>query len=34
MEHNREQMLKGLRQEGARQIDVPQPVGQGQTSPK
>ncbi|KAI5858012.1 cytochrome oxidase c subunit VIb-domain-containing protein [Tricharina praecox] len=34
MEHNREQMLKGLQNEGAKQIDVPQPVGQAQTSPK
>ena len=30
MEHNREQMLKGLQKEGAKEVDVPR----AQTNPK
>ncbi|KAF8537401.1 cytochrome oxidase c subunit VIb-domain-containing protein [Trichophaea hybrida] len=34
MEYNREQMLKGLQMEGARKVDMPNPVGQAQTTTK
>ncbi|KAI5794832.1 cytochrome oxidase c subunit VIb-domain-containing protein [Pyronema domesticum] len=34
MEYNRDQMMKGLQNEGAQQVAIPDPVGQAQVSPK
>jgi hypothetical protein len=34
MEYNRDQMMKGLQNEGAQQVAMPNPVGQAQVSPK
>lgn len=34
MEYSRDQMLKGLRAEGARQVDLPDPVGRAQVDEK